>query len=98
MKSLFQKWQKKNKFEQEYGTLTFNEVDVPFAESFQYKTNKTSLKRFIAKMRQLYQSHHIWKTELETHPTYIFETILLDSPLLREFKLPVLNPNVTHIW
>lgn len=99
MKSLFQKWQR-NKFEQEYGALTFNEVDVPFAESFRYRTNKTSLKGFMAKMKQLYQSHQIWKAELETltHPTYIFETIPLDSPLLRDFKLPdVLNPNVTHI-
>jgi len=99
MGTLLQTWQR-NKFEQVYGSLTFNEVEVPFAESFRYGTNKTSIKAFMAKMKQLYQDHQSWSADPETlpHPTYIFETIPLDSPLLRDFKLPsVLNPNMTHI-
>jgi len=99
MKALYQKWQR-NKFEQEFRTLNFKEVEVPYAESFGYTTTRvTSLKSFMGKMRRLNQEQKEYKSLSEfTAPTYIFETIALNSPILNDFKLPaILDPDSTNI-
>lgn len=98
MKKLYQLWQR-SKFKQEFGTLTFNEVEVPYAESFGYNTTKrTSLKEFMSKMRQFQEDMENLSAELISHPNYIFETVSPKSPLLSEFKPPaVLDEEVTHI-
>ena len=99
MKALYQRWQR-NKFEQEFRNLKFTEVEVPYAESFGYKTSKqTTIKKFLAKMRKLNQDQKGFKSVTDFNsPTYIFETIPLDSPLLTDFKMPsVLDPEATNI-
>ena len=99
MKKLFTMWQH-NKFEQEFGDLKFNEVEVPYAEAFGYSsTTKTTAKAFVSKMKQYNEQHkQLDSFEYASPSTYIFETIPSTSPLLKEFELPeVLNPNLTHI-
>lgn len=99
MKSLFHTWQR-NKFELEYGGLTFQEVEVPYAEAFGYKTSKpTTIKIFMAKMKKLNQEQkQTAKIDQFTNPTYIFETISSTSPILKDFSLPsVLDPELTNI-
>lgn len=97
MKSLLRKWQR-DQFIKEYGKLKFKEVVVPYAESFGYSgsTNKTTtLQDFVAKMDQLFQ---MGKNEYPSQPSYIFETIRGDSPLLNDFVLPsLLDPELTHM-
>lgn len=99
MKKLFIFWQR-NKFEQEYGNLRFNEVEVPYAEAFGYSsTTPTTVKAFLSKMKQFHEEHsELNSVEDILHPTYIFQTIPSSSPLLNDFQLPqVLSPNLTHI-
>lgn len=97
MKNLLRKWQR-DQFIKEYGKLKFNEVTVPYAESFGYSnsTNElTNLQDFIAKMDQLFQ---MGANEYPSQPSYIFETIRDDSPLLDDFILPsILDPELTHM-
>ncbi len=99
MKSLYQRWQR-NKFEQEFRTLKFTEVEIPYAESFGYKTSKqTTVKKFMTKMRKLNQEQKDIQNFADfTNPTYIFETISLDSTILADFTMPsVLDPDTTNI-
>ena len=101
LKAMFHLWQR-NKFEQEYGDMNFREVEVPYAESFGYSTtNITTVKAFLAKMKQLHQERKTNKQDLAEelpHPSYIFQTVPMDTPLLDNFTLPrILNPEVTHI-
>ena len=97
MKNLLRKWQR-SQFVKEYGKLKFNEVTVPYAESFGYSdgTNELiNLQDFVAKMDQLFQ---MGANKYPSQPTYIFETIRDDSPLLENFVLPsILDPELTHI-
>ena len=98
MKKLYQLWHR-SKFKQEYGTLTFNEVEVPYAEAFGYtSTKKTSVKDFMQSMKQFHEDNQDVPLASIKHPNYIFETLPRDSPLLREFKPPaVLDEEITHI-
>lgn len=98
MKKLYQLWQR-SKFKQEFGALIFNEVEVPYAESFGYDTTrKTSVKEFMAKMRRYNEDYAGMAPDLIPHPTYIFESLPPNSPLLSEFKTPsVLDEEITHI-
>ena len=98
LKQLFHHWQR-NKMIKEYGHLTFSEVLVPYAESFGYNHSMTTLEQFINKMEQLYQEYKtVQDLLLLSSPTYIFEAIPPNSPLLDYFTLPdILNPSVTHI-
>ena len=97
MKNLLRKWQR-DQFVKEYGKLQFKEVVVPYAESFGYNdgTNKsTNLQGFIAKMDQLFQ---MGMNEYPSQPSYIFEPIKDNSPLLNDFTLSsILDPEYTHI-
>lgn len=101
LRTMFHLWQR-NKFEQEYGDMSFREVEVPYAESFGYSTTTvTTLKEFLAKMKQIHQERKTKKQDLAEEiprPTYIFQTVPMDTPLLHNFTLPrVLDPEVTHI-
>lgn len=98
MKKLYHLWQR-SKFKQEYGSLVFNEVEVPYAESFGYTTTKkTTIKAFMSSMKQFKEENHHLPIESYPRPNYIFETIPLKSPLLKEFKPPsVLDMEITHI-
>lgn len=97
MKNLLRKWQR-DQFVKEFGKLQFKEVVVPYAESFGYNdgTNKsTNLKDFVAKMDRLFQ---MGMNEYPSQPSYIFEPIKDNSPLLNDFILPsILDPEYTHI-
>lgn len=116
-KRLHQLWQR-SKLKAEYGNLVFNEVEVPYAESFGYASPKTTtLKDFVAKMRQFHEDMRDAGKGVDSHsnsspdpnsdseevflpqtPSYIFETLPPDSPLLAEFRPPaVLDEQVTHI-
>lgn len=99
MKALFHLWQR-NKLEQEFGSHEFHVVEVPYVKAFAYQdSNVTTLKAFLATMREIYQEHkNSAKVEDLPGPQHVFEPVSLQSPLLREFKLPsVLNPSTTHI-
>lgn len=98
MKRLHQLWHR-SKFKQEYGTLTFDEVEVPYAEAFGYNsTRKTTVKDFMNKMREFQENNQHLPILAVRPPSYIFETVPLTSPLLREFSPPaVLDQEVTHI-
>ena len=98
MKKLYQLWQR-SKLKQEFGAVMFNEVEIPYAESFGYNTTKkTSLKEFMSKMRQFQEDMENVSAESISHPNYIFETLPPNSPLLSEFKPPaVLDEEITHI-
>jgi tetratricopeptide (TPR) repeat protein len=98
MKKLYQLWQR-SKFKQEFGALVFNEVEVPFAEAFGFNTTKkTSAKEFMAKMRQFQERTANLAAETISYPSYIFETLPPNSPLLNEFRPPsVLDEEITHI-
>ena len=97
MKNLLRKWQR-DQFVKEYGKLQFKEVVVPYAETFGYNdnTNKSiSLQEFVAKMDQLFQ---MGVNKYPPQPSYIFEPIKDNSPLLNDFILPsILDPEYTHI-
>lgn len=97
MKNLFHKWER-DQFIKEYGKLNFKEVVVPYAESFGYSdgTNmSTNLQKFIAKMDRISQ---MGANEYPSQPSYIFEPIKDDSPLLSDFTIPsILDPELTHI-
>lgn len=98
MKRLHQLWQR-SKLKQEFGALVFNEVEVPYAESFGYNTTKqTTLREFMTKMRQFQEDTTDMAVEFIPHPNYIFETLPPASPLLSEFTPPaVLDEEITHI-
>ncbi len=99
MKSLHQRWQR-NKFEQEFRALKFTEVEIPYAETFGFKTSQsTTLKKFMTKMRKLTQEQQEITSFADfASPMYIFETISLDSPILSDFVIPpVLDPDATNI-
>ncbi|XP_065905980.1 uncharacterized protein [Dysidea avara] len=96
VKNLFRKWQRQQ-FVKEYGTLEFKEVVVPYGESFGYSDNETkfvTLQEFVNKMDQLSQ---MGEKEYPSQPSYIFEPISENSPLLDDFVLPsILDPELTH--
>ena len=96
LKQLFHRWQR-SKIIKEYGHLTFSEVLVPYAESFGYNHSTTTLKQFLNKMEQLNQEYTTAQDLfLLSSPTYIFEAIPPNSPLLEHFTLPdILNPSIT---
>lgn len=98
MKRLFQLWQR-NKMAKEYGHLTFTEVLVPYAESFGYNHSMITLRKFLDKMEQTNKEYRMIKDpSLFPSPTYIFETIPPNSPLLEHFTTPaIFNPSLTHI-
>ncbi len=98
MKKLYHLWQR-SKFGQEFGALTFNEVEVPYAESFGYSTTKkTTIKAFLESMKQFQEDNKNVKVDSIPHPNYIFESVPADSPVLKEFKPPgVLDEEITHI-
>ena len=98
MKKLYHLWHQ-SKFRQEFGALTFNEVEVPYAESFGYTTTrKTSIKTFLGNMKQFQEDNKNVPIDSIPHPNYIFESVPTDSPILKDFKPPaVLNEEVTHI-
>lgn len=105
MKRLHQRWQR-SKFEHDFGSLMFSEAEgappsLSFAESFgrfKPKMLRTSAKSFLDKMRRFQEENKDVTTDKLPHPTYIFENVPHDSPLLRDFNLPsVLNENITHI-
>ncbi len=98
MKRLHQLWQR-NKFEHEYGGLVFNEVEIPYAESFGYTTSqKTSAKAFMTKIKQFQEDYQHLPLDTVPSPTYIFETVSPGSVLLQELRdIPILDENITHI-
>lgn len=98
LRQLFNHWQR-NKLAKEYGHLTFTEVLVPYAESFGYNHTTTTLKQFLNKMERLNgEFNSVQNVLLLSSPTYIFEAIPPNSPLLEYFAIPeILNPSVTHI-
>lgn len=98
MKKIHQLWQR-NRFKQEYAALTFNEVEIPYAESFGYTTTKkTTIKEFMMSMNRFQEGNKHLPVESVPHPSYIFETLSPKSPLLKEFKTPsVLDEEMTHI-
>ena len=98
MKKLHNLWQR-SKFEQEYGALIFNEVEIPYAESFGYSSStKTTAKAFMSKMKLFQEENKHLPIGSVPHPNYIFETISPNSPLLKEFEPPsILDKEVTHI-
>jgi len=95
-KNLFRKWQRQQ-FVKEYGSLNFKEVVVPYGESFGYSDSVTklvTLQEFVEKMDQLSQ---MGEKEYPSQPSYIFEPISENSPLLDDFVLPtMLDPELTH--
>jgi len=69
MGTLLQTWQR-NKFEQVYGSLTFNEVEVPFCRIlYVMEQIKQASKAFMAKMKQLYQDHQSWSADPRNTPS-----------------------------
>ena len=88
----------RNKLEQEYGALTMNEVPVPFAVTFGFPIQPTTIKAYLEKMRELFsQRKDRDYRELEP-PTFIFEPIPPNHPLLEKFSVPtILTRNRTHI-
>ena len=98
MKQLFKLWQR-GKMAKEYGHLKFTEVLVPYAESFGYNHTTITLGEFLDKMKQIHKEYSTVKDpSLLPPPTYIFETIPPNSPLLEHFTTPaILNPSLTHI-
>ena len=98
MKAFTTAWQR-SKLEQEHGALVFQEVEVPFAETFGYTTQPTTLKAYLGKMKQLFhQNKDLGSYQEAAPPSFIFETIPADLPLIQKFKIPaILNPNQTHI-
>ena len=99
LRKVYQTWQR-NKFELEFGKLSFTEVEIPYAESFGYTSStKTTIKDFMTKMKKYHSEMKELGTIDHVHsPTYVFETLPPDSPLLANFRLPdILNPDLTHI-
>ena len=98
LKKLYQTWQR-NKFEQEFGKLSFTEAEIPFAESFGYTSTKTTLKDFMEKLKRYHsETKALGSIDHIHNPTYIFETVPPDSPLLDNFRPPgILNSDLTHI-
>ena len=90
----------RNKLEHEYGGLVFKEVPVPFAETFGYSAEPTTLKDFLAKMKRTYDLNKNDVTDFrQIQPqNFVFEPVPPDFPFLKRFKIPpILNPNHTHI-
>ena len=98
MKAFFTAWQR-NKLEHEHGALLFKVAAVPYAEVFGYNSTQTPLKAFMGRIKQLFHENKDLKTYAAVlHPSFIYETIQPDSPLLAHFRIPsILNPNKTHI-
>ena len=99
LKKVYQTWQR-NKFEQEFGKLSFTEVEIPYAESFGYSSSKeTTIKAFMAKLKKYhFEAKEQGDINYIHNPTYIFETVNPQSPLLANFNPPdILNPDLTHI-
>ena len=89
----------RNKLEQEYGALTFKEIQIPFAQTFGYMAQSTTLKTYLGKMKEFFhQNKDTGSYKDVSAPSFIFETIPSNFPLIEKFKLPsILNPNQTHI-
>lgn len=98
MKAFFTAWQR-NKLEHEYGARLFKVAAVPYAEVFGYNSTQSTLKAFMGRIKQLFHQNKDLKTHTAVPlPSFIFETIQPDSPLLTHFRIPsILNPNKTHI-
>ena len=98
LKKLFQFWQR-NKIYKQYGDLHFNEVLVPYAESFGYNKSITTLKQFLDKMTSINEEQSLVKNVFDLKPpTYIFETVPEDSSILKHFEIPlVLDSTLTEI-
>lgn len=97
MRKLHQLWHR-NKFASEYGNLMFK-VEQPYAQSLGKSSSiTTSLKDFLVEMKQFQVDHEHLSIDSVPSPTYIFETIPRNSPLLKEFSPPaVLDENITQI-
>ena len=99
LRKVYQTWQR-NKFELEFGTLSFTEVEIPYAESFGYTTStKTTIKAFMTKLKKYHsETKELGSINHVHNPTYIFETVPPLSPLIANFHPPkVLDPDLTHI-
>lgn len=98
MKKLHQLWHR-SKFKHEFGMLTFNEVEIPYAESFGYTTTKkTSAQDFLSSMKRFQEENKNTPLESIRHPNYVFETLPPNSPLIEHFVPPsVLDEQLTHI-
>lgn len=98
LKTLFHTWQR-NRFEQEFGRLELKEVTVPYVELLGHKENSTTIKTFMKKMKEIHSEHkELGRVESVAPPTYIYETVPSNSPLLKKFKLPhILDPSLTYI-
>lgn len=89
----------RNKLEQEHSTLTFKEVPMPFAQTFGYMAQSTTLKTYLGKMKEVFHQNKDSRSYKDIPaPSLIFETIPPNFPLVEKFQLPTfLNPNHTHI-
>ena len=99
LKKVYQTWQR-SKFEQEFGKLSFTEVEIPYAASFGYTTSsKTTIKEFMAKLKKFhFEMKELGTIDYVQNPTYIFEGVHPESPILSNFRAPViLDPELTHI-
>lgn len=99
LKKVYQTWQR-NKFVQEFGKLTFTEVEIPYAESFGYSSStKTTIKAFMSKLKKYHsETKEQGNIDHVHNPTYIFETVNPQSSLLANFHPPdILDPTLTHI-
>lgn len=99
MKKLHQLWQR-NKLVKEYSDIVLNEVSVPFAESFGYdQPSQTTLRAFLDKMTKLHKKQQQVRDIMTlTPPTYIFQSLPRNSPLLAHFVIPrVLDESKTEI-
>lgn len=95
MKRLHQLWQR-SKFVNEYGNLVFEELKVSVLSGI--TSTATSVKDFLEKMKLFQEEYAHSSIDSVPSPTYLFETIPPDSPLLKEFSTPtVLDENITHI-
>ena len=89
----------RNKLEQEHGTLGLKEGPMPFADTFGFTVQQTTLRAFLDKMKQLHhQNKDVGSYTEIVSPPFVYETIPPDFPLIEKFKIPtILNPNQTHI-
>ena len=90
----------RNKLEHEFSALVLKEIPVPFAETFGYSAQQTTLKTYLGKIKEFFNRnkddiHHYSEVAA---PSFIYEAIPPNFPLLEKFKIPaILNPNQTHI-
>ena len=99
LKRLYQSWQR-SRFEQEFGKLSFTEAEIPFADSFGFTTStRTTVKEFMEKLKHYHtETKELGSIDHVHNPTYIFETVPPDSPLLANFRSPnILDSDLTHI-